>query len=48
MQDSINSGVFVDKIFYYMTKAGKIHFSFSGKSFFYAHAVRKQFILGAV
>lgn len=29
--DKVTSGVFVDKIFYYINKAGKIHFAFNGK-----------------
>ena len=36
--DKVTSGVFVDKIFYYINKAGKIHFAFNGKSFFYGPA----------
>lgn len=44
----MTSGVFVDKIFYFINKAGKIHFAFNGKSFFYGPAEKKQFILGAL
>ena len=35
-------------MFYYATKAGKIHFSFLGHHFFLTNADKKQFILGAV
>jgi hypothetical protein len=48
LHDKVTSGVFVDKIFYYINKAGKIHISFLGKSFFLANAEKKQFILGAI
>lgn len=48
LNDKITSGVFVDKIFYYINKAGKIHLSFLGKSFFFGNAEKKQFILGAL
>jgi hypothetical protein len=48
INDRVNSGVFVDKIFFYMTKSGKINYSFNGKIFFYANGEKKQFILGAI
>ena len=38
LDDKITSGVFVNKIFYFVTKAGKINVSFLGKSFFLANA----------
>ena len=38
IDDKITSGVFVNKIFYFVTKAGKINISFLGKSFFLANA----------
>lgn len=34
IEDKVSSGVFVNKIFYFINKAGKIHLSFLGKSFF--------------
>ncbi len=46
--DKVTSGVFVDRIFYYINRAGKIHLCFLGKSFFLANAEKKQFILGAL
>jgi len=48
VHDKVTSGVFVDKIFYFINKAGKINISFLGKSFFLANAEKKQFILGAL
>ncbi len=48
VEDKVTSGVFVNKIFYYINKAGKLHISFLGKSFFLANAEKKQFILGAL
>ena len=48
VDDKITSGVFVDKIFYYVTKSGKVHLSFLGKSFFFTNAEKKRFILGAL
>lgn len=48
INEKVNSGVFVDQIFYYMTKSGKINFTFLGKAFFYANAEKKQFILGVL
>jgi hypothetical protein len=48
LHDNITSGVFVDKIFYFVNKAGKIHLSFLGKNFFLTNAEKKQFILGAL
>ena len=38
VHDKVTSGVFVDKIFYFINKAGKINISFLGKSFFLANA----------
>jgi hypothetical protein len=38
INDKITSGIFVDKIFYFINKAGKIHFSLLGKSFFFGNA----------
>ena len=34
IDDKITSGIFVNKIFYFSTKAGKINIAFLGKSFF--------------
>lgn len=48
VEDKVTSGVFVNKIFYYINKAGKLHLSFLGKSFFLANAEKKQYILGAL
>ena len=48
LTDKITSGIFVNKIFYFINKAGKIHLSFLGKSFFFNNAQKKQFILGAL
>ena len=48
LNDKITSAIFVNKIFYFINKAGKIHLSFLGKSFFYNNAQKKQFILGAL
>ena len=48
INDRVNSGIFVNKVFYYMSKIGKIYFSFLGKTFFYTNAEKKQFILGAI
>ena len=48
IQDKISSGVWVNKIFYYITRAGKIHLTFLGKSFFLTNGEKKQFILGAL
>jgi hypothetical protein len=48
LDDKVTSGVFVNKIFYFVTKAGKLNISFLGKSFFLANAEKKQFILGAL
>ena len=48
INDKVASGVFVKKIFYFITKAGKLNVSFLGKSFFLANAEKKQFILGAL
>jgi hypothetical protein len=48
LNDKVTSGIFVDKIFYFINKAGKIHFSLLGKSFFFSSALKKQFILGAL
>lgn len=48
VEDKVTSGVFVNKIFYYINKAGKLNLSFLGKSFFLANAEKKQFILGAL
>jgi coatomer subunit beta' len=48
IDDKITSGVFVNKIFYFTTKSGKINLSFLGKSLFLANAEKKQFILGAL
>ena len=48
IDDKITSGVFVNKIFYFVTKSGKMNISFLGKSFFLANAEKKQFILGAL
>lgn len=44
----MTSGIFVNKIFYYINKAGKLNICFLGKSFFLANAAKKQFILGAL
>jgi hypothetical protein len=48
INDKVTSGVFIDTIFYYVTKAGKLNLSFLGKSMFYGNAEKKQFILGAL
>ena len=48
IDDKITSGIFVNKIFYYVTKSGKLNISFLGKAFFYTNAEKKQFILGAL
>jgi len=31
VNDRVTSGCFVDKIFYYMTKSGKLYYTFNGK-----------------
>ena len=48
LDDKVTSGVFVNKIFYFVTKSGKINLSFLGKYFFLTNAEKKQFILGAL
>lgn len=48
LQDKVTSGLFVDRIFYYINRAGKLHFSLLGKTFFFGNAEKKQFILGAL
>jgi coatomer subunit beta' len=48
ISDRITSGLFVDRIFYFINRAGKLHFSFLGKAFFFGNAEKKQFILGAL
>lgn len=48
LEDKVTSGIFVNKIFYFLTKAGKLNISLLGKSFFLSNAEKKQFILGAL
>lgn len=38
LHERVTSGLFVDKIFYYLNRAGKLHFSFLGKTFFFGNA----------
>ena len=46
--DKVTSAVWVADILFYMNAAGKIFFSFRGRSFFYANTEKKRFILGTV
>ena len=48
INDKVTSGFFVDRVFYFINKAGKLHFALLGKHFFLGSAEKKQFILGAL
>lgn len=48
LPDRVTSGLFIDRIFYFINRAGKLYFSLLGKIFFFGNAEKKQFILGAL
>lgn len=46
ISETINSGIWVESLFFFTNGSGKVSYSLMGKSFTFQHTDKKKFILG--